>query len=96
MKTVRSKIDPFATECLANPYPFYEELREAGPVVWLKRYDIWAMARYEEVQAFLMDWETFCSSAGSGSVISGRGRRGAPQASSSRPIHPCIPAPEWS
>ena len=61
-----SKIDPFSREFLTNPYPFHEELREAGPVVWLDRYDIWAMARHEEVRACLMDWETFCSSAGVG------------------------------
>jgi cytochrome P450 len=46
-----SKVDPFSHEFLANPYPFHEEMREAGPVVWLDRYDIWAMARHEEVRA---------------------------------------------
>lgn len=64
--TAVSKVDPFSSEFLANPYPFHEELREAGPVVWLDRYNIWAMARHEEVRACLMDWETFCSSAGVG------------------------------
>jgi cytochrome P450 len=62
----RSAIDPFSREFLANPYPFHEQLREAGPAVWLERYGIWAMARHEEVRASLMDWETFCSSAGVG------------------------------
>lgn len=61
-----SQVDPFSREFLSNPYPFHEELREAGPVVWLERYGIWAMARHEEVRACLMDWETFCSSAGVG------------------------------
>src|SRR5262245_2904745 len=61
-----SAVDPFSLESLTNPYPFHEELREAGPVVWLERYGIWAMARHEEVRASLMDWETFCSSAGVG------------------------------
>jgi cytochrome P450 len=64
--TAASKVDPFSREFLSDPYPFHEELREAGPVVWLDRYDIWAMARHEEVRACLMDWETFCSSAGVG------------------------------
>src|SRR5215831_14763128 len=62
----RSAIDPFSREFLANPYPFREQLREAGPAVWLERYGICAMARHEEVRASLMDWETFCSSAGVG------------------------------
>jgi hypothetical protein len=64
--TAVSKVDPFSREFLTNPYPFHEELREAGPVVRLDRYEIWAMARHEEVRACLMDWETFCSSAGVG------------------------------
>jgi cytochrome P450 len=64
--TAVSKVDPFSREFLSNPYPFHEELRETAPVVWLDRYDIWAMARHEEVRACLMDWETFCSSAGVG------------------------------
>lgn len=61
-----STIDPFSREFLTDPYPFHRELREAGPVVWLERYGIWAMARHEEVRASLLDWETFCSSAGAG------------------------------
>jgi 4-methoxybenzoate monooxygenase (O-demethylating) len=61
-----STVDPFSREFLTDPYPFHEALREAGPVVRLERYAIWAMARHEEVRASLMDWETFCSSAGVG------------------------------
>jgi hypothetical protein len=30
-----SSLDPFADDFLAAPYPFYAELCEAGPVVWL-------------------------------------------------------------
>jgi cytochrome P450 len=61
-----SKPDPFSTEFLSNPHPFHEELREAGPVVWVARYGIWAIARHEQVHAVLGDWETFCSGAGVG------------------------------
>lgn len=59
-------LDPFSTEFLANPYPQHEVLREAGPVLWLERYGIVAMARYAEVQGALQDWKTFCSSRGGG------------------------------
>ena len=61
-----SGLDPFSTEFLSDPYPFHEQLREAGPVVRLERYGIWAIARHEQVHAVLGDWETFCSSAGVG------------------------------
>jgi 4-methoxybenzoate monooxygenase (O-demethylating) len=59
-------IDPFDEAVLADPYPMHEQLRELGPVVRLSAYDIWAMARYEHVQAALIDHDTFCSSAGVG------------------------------
>lgn len=61
-----SDIDPFSDEFLTDPYPFHERLREAGAVVWLERYGIWASARHEEVQAALTDWQTFSSAAGVG------------------------------
>ena len=44
-----SGVDPFSAEFFEDPHSVHEELREAGPVVWLSRYDAWACARYEEV-----------------------------------------------
>jgi cytochrome P450 len=61
-----SEIDPFSPAFLADPYPYHEQLREAGPVVRLTRYDAWAVFRYEQVQAILNDWQTFGSGAGVG------------------------------
>src|SRR5579883_1388583 len=58
--------DPFSLENLVNPRSLHEHLREAGPVVYLDRYRIWAMARYEEVNAALKDWETYSSASGAG------------------------------
>jgi cytochrome P450 len=60
------RMDPFSIEFLSDPYPFHKELRDAGPVVWLDRYQCWALARYDQVHATLRDWKTFCSSAGAG------------------------------
>jgi hypothetical protein len=37
-------LDPFSAGFLRDPWPGLAELREAGPVVWLDRYRIWAMA----------------------------------------------------
>jgi 4-methoxybenzoate monooxygenase (O-demethylating) len=61
-----SSIDPFSNEFLTDPYPHHQALREAGPVVWLERYGIWAMARHQEVRDALTDYQTYCSSAGVG------------------------------
>ena len=59
-------LDPFSEAFLSDPYPRHEKMREAGPVVWLKAYGIWASARFAEVQAALQDWRTFSSAAGVG------------------------------
>ena len=61
-----SNVDPFSKEYFDDPYPFQEELREAGAAVRLSRYDIWAVARFEHVRAMLFDWKTYCSSRGVG------------------------------
>jgi cytochrome P450 len=61
-----STVDPFSHTFLRDPYPHHQALREAGPVVWLEQYGIWAMARHEQVRDALTDWQTYCSSAGVG------------------------------
>lgn len=58
--------DPFSAENLANPHPLHEQLRETGAVIYFERYDLWGMARYEQVSAALRDWKNFSSSAGVG------------------------------
>ena len=58
--------DPFSRAFLNDPYPHHQAFREAGPVVWLAQYGIWAMARHEQVRDALTDWQTYCSSAGVG------------------------------
>lgn len=58
--------DPFSPEILEDPLAFQATLRDAGPVVYLTRYDVYAMARYEEVHAALVDWQEFESGAGVG------------------------------
>jgi hypothetical protein len=61
-----SDFDPFCTAFLSDPYPFHEAMREAGPVVRLDRYEIWATARHEQVATVLSDYDAYCSSAGVG------------------------------
>jgi cytochrome P450 len=61
-----SELDPFGDDFLTDPFPFHHELREAGPAVRLTRYGVWGVARYAEVNAVLLDWETYCSSSGVG------------------------------
>ena len=70
-KTLSEKLvslpdDPFAVDNIVDPYPLHEKLREAGPVVWLERYGVYAVARYAPVYEILTDFETYCSSGGLG------------------------------
>jgi 4-methoxybenzoate monooxygenase (O-demethylating) len=59
-------VDPFSMEFFADPYPVHAQLRDAGPLVWLTRYGIAAVARYEQVHQVLTDWKTFSSARGVG------------------------------
>lgn len=59
-------IDPFAISFFDDPYPAHERLREAGPVVYLDKWNVHGVARYAEVHAVLNDPQTFCSSRGVG------------------------------
>jgi hypothetical protein len=58
--------DPFSHEVLQDPLALHAELRAAGPVVNLTKYDLYAFPRYEQVHAALLDWQGFQSAAGVG------------------------------
>ena len=58
--------DPFGHDVLEDPLPLHAQLRDAGPVVHLTRYDVYGMARYAQVHAALVDWQGFQSAAGVG------------------------------
>ena len=59
-------IDPYDRATLIAPYGYYDVLRQAGPVVYLPQYDVYATGRHEAVCAILQDWPTYCSSRGVG------------------------------
>lgn len=49
-----------------DPYPHYRRLRELGPVVWLPHQRVYAITRYAECKAVLLDAATFVSGGGVG------------------------------
>lgn len=61
-----SSADPFSDGNLTDPYPLHAALRDAGPVVRLERYGVWALARHAEVHPALADWRTYSSASGVG------------------------------
>jgi len=58
--------DPFSAEVLADPEPYDTLAREAAPVGFLLRHNVWVLARHQQVQAAFADWRTFSSAAGTG------------------------------
>src|SRR3954451_4619371 len=71
-------VDPFSIEFFDDPYPTHELLREAGPLVYLDKWNVYAVARYAEVHAVLNDPLSFCSSRGVGLSVCARKKPGGP------------------
>ena len=63
---VTSDVDLFDEQALADPYPLYRQLRDAGPAAYLSKYGFWFLSRYDQVRAALGDWRTFSSDPGIG------------------------------
>jgi cytochrome P450 len=61
-----SDLDPFSMEFLSEPYYFYEELRELGPIVRSSKYGTYMASRYEDVVAIEKDWQSFTNRFGTG------------------------------
>lgn len=59
-----SSVDFYSTETILDPYPVYAALREAGPVVYLEKHDLYALPRYREVSEVLRQPLRFVSSRG--------------------------------
>jgi 4-methoxybenzoate monooxygenase (O-demethylating) len=56
--------DPWTIENLVDPYPMHQALREAAPIVWLPKYNMYAVGRHEECKTVLSDYSRFMTSAG--------------------------------
>ncbi|HET6526355.1 cytochrome P450 [Sphingopyxis sp.] len=56
--------DPFSESVLLDPYPFFDELRAAGPVAYLAAWDIYAVGNHAEAEIVASDYERFHSRAG--------------------------------
>ena len=59
-----SDYDPYTDQALLNPWPGYKRLRDAGPAVWLPKYRMFALTRYDSVRRALMEWASFQSHNG--------------------------------
>jgi cytochrome P450 len=58
------KPDIYSVNAIVNPYPHYQRLRDLGPIVWLTKHKVYALPRYAESKAVLLDDKTFLSGHG--------------------------------
>lgn len=54
-------IDMFGEEAIRDPRPYDTMIREAGPVVYVPQYDVWATGRHDPIEQMMRDWKTFSS-----------------------------------
>lgn len=59
--------NPFNPKFYDNPRPIYRRLRDEAPAYWSEPANLWALSRYEDVKAALLNWRVFSSEAGHGS-----------------------------
>ncbi|OZI27969.1 hypothetical protein CAL18_05095 [Bordetella genomosp. 7] len=59
-------LDPYAEDVLHSPYAMHAAMRQAGPVAFLPKYDMYVMGRHRDVHPALKDWKTYSSTGGSG------------------------------
>jgi len=57
--------DPYDFDIDTDPYPVWKRLRDEAPLYFNEKYDFFALSRYADVEAALVDWETYRSGRGS-------------------------------
>src|SRR5438445_5248055 len=70
----------------ADPFPYYEILREQCPCYWSKSAKLWIISRYGDIVEAARDWETFSSSQGN-MIDELPGRAGATLGTTDPPRH---------
>jgi cytochrome P450 len=51
----QNAFQPTSPMFLANPYPYYQELRETAPIFFYEPWDKWILTRYEDINFLLRD-----------------------------------------
>lgn len=59
MATESLNINFFEPEVIADPFPAYEEVRSAGPVVWNDAMGMWMVPGFDDCRAVLADYGRF-------------------------------------
>jgi len=56
--------DPYDIEIHHDPYPVFARLRDEAPLYYNAEYDFYALSRFADVDAALVDWGTYSSARG--------------------------------
>ena len=78
--------DLYSPEIDADPFPYYEILREQYPCYWSDSGKLWILSRYDDIVQATRDWETFSSSQGN-MIDELPGRAGATLGTTDPPRH---------
>ena len=57
--------DPYDFEIDADPYPVWKRMRDEAPLYWNEKYEFFALSRWADVEAAMLDWDTYRSGRGS-------------------------------
>jgi len=56
--------DPYSKAALADPHPIYRQLRDDAPAYYLRKYDAWAISRFQDIWEASIDSKGFSSAGG--------------------------------
>jgi cytochrome P450 len=56
--------DPYDVAVNADPYPVFRRLREEAPLYRNEEHDFYALSRWDDVEAALLDWDAYRSGRG--------------------------------
>jgi cytochrome P450 len=57
--------DPYDFEIDADPHPLWRRMRDEAPLYRNDKHDFWALSRFDDVEAGLLDWRRYSSARGS-------------------------------
>ena len=78
--------DLYSPDIDADPFPYYEILRERHPCYWSESGKLWILSRYDDIVQAAQDWQTFSSSQGN-MIDELPGRAGATLGTTDPPRH---------
>src|ERR1700687_1744476 len=78
--------DLYSPEIDADPFPYYEVLREQFPCYWCESGKLWIISLYDDIVEASRDWKTFSSSQGN-MIDELPGRAGATLGTTDPPRH---------